>query len=78
VLFHREEIVQLLLSKRADVMTKDLDGFTVLERAKQWRESRETSLKRTKREPEDIAEELQPDDRIISLLEAATNDQEKP
>jgi hypothetical protein len=78
VLFRREEIVQLLLSKGADLTVKNRDGFTVLERTKQWRESRETSLKRTKREPEVIAEELQPDDRIISLLEAATKNQKKP
>jgi ankyrin repeat protein len=77
VVFHREEVVQLLLSKGADLTVKGRDGFTVLERAKKRRESRETSLKRTKREPEIIAEELQPDDRIISLLEAATKNQKK-
>jgi hypothetical protein len=76
--FKHEQIVELLLSKGVDVTVKDSNGYTVLERAKQRRESRETSLKRTKREPEDIAEELKPDDRIISLLESATKAQKKP
>ena len=77
VVFHREEIIQLLLSKGADLTIKDRDGLTVLERAKHHREWEETFLKRTKREPDDIAEVLKPDDRIISLLESATKDQKK-
>jgi hypothetical protein len=78
VLFHREQIVELLLSKGADLTVKDREGFTALERVKRSRQWQESNLKRTKREPEDIAEELKPYERIISLLEAAAKDQKKP
>jgi hypothetical protein len=75
VVFHHEEIIQLLLSKGADLTIKDRDGFTILERANQWRESK---LKQTKPQLEYKAEDRARDERIISLLESATKAEKKP
>jgi hypothetical protein len=70
----REQIVELLLSKRADVTIKDEDGFTALDRAREWR------LWRLKRwaPREYTASQRARDERIISLLETAEKEQKKP
>src|SRR5439155_790477 len=70
----REQIVELLLSKGADVTIKDEDGFTALDRAREWRQWR---LKRWAPR-EYTASQRARDERIISLLETAEKDQKKP
>jgi len=73
VLTNREQIVELLLSKGADVRIKDSGGCTALEFAKHWRDFRLND-----KQSEYTAEERARDERIISLLEAAAKDQKKP
>jgi hypothetical protein len=73
VLHSREEIVQLLLSKEADVTIKDSEGYTALDRAKHWRDFRVNDKQRVY-----TVEERARDERIISLLESATKDRQKP
>jgi hypothetical protein len=70
----REQFVELLLSKGADVTIKDREGFTVLDRAREWRKFR---LERWAPK-EYTAEKRAGDERIISLLERAAKDQKKP
>jgi hypothetical protein len=75
VLHGREDMVQLLLSYGADTGIRNHWGNTALESAKLWREDR---IKRSEREKKKYTpEERARDERIISMLDAATKDQKK-